>query len=254
MDLDDDFNLLDILDDIENEEYEDEQLALSAVAALLALGANEHREARNATRCGRRLYLTRADLLPYPRRDTPWQQVLHAANDRAFITLMGFDVKTFYSILDSGFRTCWDNFTIPRSDVSHHGLPRLGRRSLDAEGALGLALHYLSSTMRETTLAQVFALTPSTVTRYIQFSLQVLLRVLRKMPAARIRWPQGDEFHELSDLITARHPRLTGAFGFVDGLNLPVGVVADADLANAYYNGWLKANVASSVFVFSPKG
>jgi hypothetical protein len=56
MNSDDDFS--DVLDDIENG-----QLALSAVAALLALGVNEHREARNATRRSHRFHLTRADLL-----------------------------------------------------------------------------------------------------------------------------------------------------------------------------------------------
>jgi hypothetical protein len=246
--------LLDLWREIEEEEIADEDQHCDELQnlALLVAGAEENRAARHSRR--HHLYLTRDDLLPDPRGDTPWQRVLKGRNDRAFITLMGFDVPTFHHILDSGFWRCWDQFAIPRSDTNIHGKPRPGARSLDAEGALGLALHYLSSTMREITLAQIFALTPSTISRYIRFSLAILLQALRTMPSAAMNWPAENEFPELSELITARHPRLAGAFGFIDGLNLPVEVSEDPDIANAYYNGWLKAHVVSSVLVFSPEG
>jgi hypothetical protein len=251
----DEFDMLALLDDIEQDEEENRRhLLTQAAAALVVSGVVEKREALYADRREKRLYLTRGDLLEDPRGETPWQAVLRAGNDRAFITLMGFDVATFHSILDDGFRECWDNFAIPRSDTNTDGHPRLGGRSLDAEGALALALHYLNSTMSKTTLCQIFALTPSTVSRYIDFSLKILVQALRIIPSAAIRWPRAHEFEELSDIITARHSLLTGAFGFIDGLNLPVGVVADPDLANAYYNGWLKDHVCSSVVAFSAKG
>jgi hypothetical protein len=73
-------------------------------------------------------------------------------------------------------------------DVSATGKPRLCARSLDAAGALGLVLHYLNSTMREISLQQIFALIPTTVSRYITFGLKILLKVLQKMPDATIEW------------------------------------------------------------------
>jgi len=74
------------------------------------------------------------------------------------------------------------------------------------------------------------------------------------MPDAAIRWPKGPDFQKFNDLITACHPRLTGAFASIDGLNLPVQTSADQDIENATYNGWLSEHFISSVLVFSPHG
>jgi hypothetical protein len=109
--------------------------------------------------------------------------------------------------------------------------------------------------MREISLQQIFALIPMTVSRCITFALRILLAVLRKFPAAAIRWPRSDEdFQSFNDLIIQRHPRLTGAFASIDGLNLPVQTAEDEEMENATYNGWLCEHFISSVLVFSPKG
>ena len=87
----------------------------------------------------------------------------------------------------SGFGTLWLSQPIPCADASTHGEPRPGGRSLDAWGALGLVLHYLNSTMLEISLQQIFALIPTTVSRYITFGLQILLETLCDLPDATIR-------------------------------------------------------------------
>jgi hypothetical protein len=74
------------------------------------------------------------------------------------------------------------------------------------------------------------------------------------MDSARICWPQGDEFHELSQLVSDRHPLLSGVFGSIDGLNIPVQVSADVEVENATYNGWLHGHYISSVIAFSSRG
>lgn len=74
------------------------------------------------------------------------------------------------------------------------------------------------------------------------------------MPKAQIRWPHDDEFNNLSALVQQLHPLLEGAFGVVDGLNLPVQVSADDDVENATYNGWLHGHFISNIFAFSPQG
>lgn len=167
---------------------------------------------------------------------------------------MGFDPSTFQMILDKGFNELWNTTMIPRSDTDSNGLPRAERRSLDAAGALGLVLRYLSSTMLDVSLCEIFALIPVSVYRYITFSLPLLLRVLRRLPESQISWPRGLEFEEQNALIVARHPRLTGAFGSMDGLNLPLQVSSDEDIENATYNGWLHAHFISSVFAFGADG
>ncbi|KAJ7683821.1 hypothetical protein B0H14DRAFT_3534914 [Mycena olivaceomarginata] len=160
---------------------------------------------------------------------------------RAFITTMGFDVATFDLILGAGFDDAWNTTPIPREDVPGTGKTRPGARSLDAPGALGLLLHYLNSTMREISLQQIFALIPSTISRYITFGLGLLLQILCRMPQARIQWPQQnderDEFAEYNELIVARHPLLDGAFASLDGLNLLCQTSDDMEIENATYNG-----------------
>jgi hypothetical protein len=241
---------------IEEEDNEDEELEdlLSRAAAILVLGgAIGARERRQAAR--RRLYLTRPELLQNPRHNTPWQTLYASRNDRAFITTMGLDVATFHHILDhAGFAYRWDTRPIPRPDVQSHGNPRLGRRSVDASAALGLALHWLNSTMREVSLQQIFALVPSTVNRYNHAALYNLLDTLRSMPEAKISWPVGEQFEELAKIVRERHNLLLKAFGVVDGLNLPVQVSRDEDMQNAMYNGWLHGHFVSNVIVFGPTG
>ena len=115
--------------------------------------------------------------------------------------------------------------------------------------------HFLNSTMLKSGLQQIFGLIPSTVSRYISFSLKILLETLCQIPDAAIQWPRTlQEFQSYSDLITACHPRLHGAFASIDGLNLITQTSDDVDIENATYNGWLSAHFISSVIVFAPDG
>jgi hypothetical protein len=80
------------------------------------------------------------------------------------------------------------------------------------------------------------------------------LETLRGIPDARITWPSGEDFKNLNNLIAARHPRLTGAFGVMDGLNLAVQTSSDVEIENATYNGWTHSHVVSCVLAFSAEG
>ena len=131
---------------------------------------------------------------------------------------MGVDIPAFNLLLQSGFEELWNTQPIPRNDVSSAGAPRVYRRSLDAAGGLGLVLHYLNSTMREYTLQQIFALTPAVASRYIDFSLDILLVTLRRMREAAIRWPRDQEFALYAEIVQRRHRLLDGAIGTMDGL------------------------------------
>jgi hypothetical protein len=241
------------IDDEETEEA-DRYQTLTTVA-LIVMGIEVGRLSQIERRNISRLYLCRPQLLPNPRNGTPWQTLLHSRSDRAFITTMGIDVATLEYIITLGFGQRWYLEPVPRPDANTSGYPRPGARSLDAWGALGLVLHYLNSTMREISLQQIFALIPSTVSRYISFAMTILLETLREIPEAHIRWPRGQtEFQANSDLIVARHPRLNGAFASIDGLNLPVQTSDDVDIENATYNGWKSDHFVSSVLVFAPQG
>ncbi|KAE9404399.1 hypothetical protein BT96DRAFT_801786, partial [Gymnopus androsaceus JB14] len=133
-------------------------------------------------------YLTRPQLMPDPRLESPWIRLWKGQEDRAFITTMGFDVRTFRFILEH-FAEIWNHTPIPQNDVSSGGNPRLPAHSLDAAGALGLTLHYLGSAIPEVQLQQIFAVVPSVLTRYLEFSLDILLATLRQMKEAQIKLP-----------------------------------------------------------------
>jgi len=108
--------------------------------------------------------------------------------------------------------------------------------------------------MHDVSLMQIFALIPSTVSRYIDFCLSILLAVLRKIPEGRILWPVGEEFEANNELVLARHTMLLGAFGTMDGLNLLVQESAIEEIENATFNGWLHEHFVSSVFAFGASG
>jgi hypothetical protein len=239
-----------VADEADEDTYE-AQLAIG----LLVVGAEAGRLQRIEQRHNSRNYLCRSDLPPNPRFRTAWLALFDSRNDRAYITTMGFDVASFELIIRSGFGQRWLSQPIPRNDAHSAGDSRPSARSLDAWGALGLVLHYLNSTMREISLQQIFGVIPTTASRYITFGIDILLQTLRAMPEASIRWPRSQqEFQNNNELICARHPRLSGAFGSIDGLNLPTQTSNDPDIENSTYNGWLSEHFISSVIVFSPEG
>ena len=95
-------------------------------------------------------------------------------------------MATFRFIIGSGFGEQWLSRPIPCTDAHMLGKPHPEGRLLDMEDALGLALHFLNSTMLMSSLQQLFGLIPSTVPRYITFSLKILLKTLCQMPDATI--------------------------------------------------------------------
>lgn len=242
-----------LAEDDEDDE-EDALLAQGALAGLVLLGVAERQQERIEKRRPRRLYLTRRDLLSDPRHGTPWQQLWSSQNDRAFITTMGIDVQTFRLLLD-GFAPRWNSIPIPRDDVSSTGHPRLGRRSLDGAGALGLLLHYLGSAALETTLELIFAIIPTTMSRYLYFARKILLDVVKNMPEGAIRMPATrSECEELTELVCARHSLLHGAIATIDGLELPGQEAEDPETENATYSGWKATHLIKNVIIWSPKG
>ncbi|KAI0047508.1 hypothetical protein FA95DRAFT_1662926 [Auriscalpium vulgare] len=238
----------------EQREAEARERAALVAAAIIAVGIEETHRQRVERRSAHRTYLCRPQLLPNPREGTPWQRLYESRSDRAFVTTMGVDVACFEAILAAGFADMWNLTPIPRADVPTTSNPRPERRSLDAAGALGLVLHYLSSTMREVSLQQIFAIIPTTCSRYITFGLSILLKTVRTMSDATIPWPQGDTYEEYTLLIQSRHPLLVGAFGSVDGLNLPCQTSDDLEIENATFNGWLHDHFISSVLAFAATG
>src|SRR5690348_9832832 len=106
------------------EEMDDEEETTALAVGIVTAGAEYSRQHRANQRNPSRLYLTRAQLLPHPRVDTPWQHLYTSHHDRAFITTMGFDVSTFDAILAAGFGQLWTDTPINRTDADAGGDPR----------------------------------------------------------------------------------------------------------------------------------
>ncbi|KAM5540746.1 hypothetical protein V8D89_005579 [Ganoderma adspersum] len=214
-----------------SEEDEDSEgdLDIALVAAsVMVLGAEEARLTRVERRKPSRRYLRCPQLLPNPRSNTPWQVL--------------------------GFAEGWDNNSIPRPDTNSHGLPRIGARSLNAAGGLGLIYHFLTSAMSDTALQQIFVLILATVTRYCAFALSILLKTLRSLLESSIKWwDSREECQADNELILEWHPLLEGAIGSIDGLNIALAISDDCEIKNATYNGWLHGHFTSCALVFSPQ-
>ncbi|KAG8728805.1 hypothetical protein FRC11_010158 [Ceratobasidium sp. 423] len=245
----DDFLLRMLLDDDDEDIYMLQQWQRRQQQDPVARNRKSRRERWN--------YLKRGELLPNPRDLSSWLGIYRSREDRAYLKVLGFNVSMFEFLLNSGFAEAWDTRSITRTDTNPHGATRTGGRSLDAAGGLGLLLYFLCSTMDECGLQVIFAIIPSTVSRYVNFAMGIMLEILRKIPEGRIEWPDENLMEKYSDVITNKHRNaeyLDGAFGFMDGLNLLVETSTNPQLQQPYFNGWLHAHVVGNVLVFAPDG
>jgi hypothetical protein len=80
------------------------------------------------------------------------------------------------------------------------------------------------------------------------------VRVLRHLPESQVTWPTQAEMIESAELIHRRHLAIDGAFGFIDGLSLPVETSSDPRTQEATYNGWHHSRRINNILVFAPTG
>ncbi len=210
---------------------EEDNLRLAGAAlAIICLGSDEVRELRRERRRATRQYLTRPELLTNPRLTTPWQKLFESQNDPRLHHHHGFWCECVLGHLEG--RICGTMVSHSHSSHRHSRNctgPPVSSLSWCSRSTLGLVLHYLSSTMREVSLQEIFALIPSTVSRYILFALRILHDTLCDIPETTITWPRNDDFEAFSILIQQRHPLLVGAFASIDGLNVPVQTSSDQE-------------------------
>jgi len=89
----------------------------STVAAAILGGIELSWQLQNEQHHPSHLYLGWAQLLINPQVRTPWQVLFASRNDHAYITTMGFDVRTFDAILFNGFEYTWLSTPISQSDI-----------------------------------------------------------------------------------------------------------------------------------------
>jgi hypothetical protein len=110
--------LLQQLEDEEEERVQDSEMRMAVALAVIHIGAEEAHQLHVWHHQPSCLYLCRDQLLPNPCFGTPWEALYTSRSNRAFITMMGFDVETFDFILEAGFAHQWNWTTIPWSDTA----------------------------------------------------------------------------------------------------------------------------------------
>lgn len=94
---------------------------------------------------------------------------------------------------------------------------------------------------------------PSMCSRYLLFSLRIIVEVSQTMPEATIRWPETQiDFVDYPEMINLRHSLLKKRLCFVDGPNISMATSNDENVQNAYYSEWTCMHYCSSVLALSP--
>jgi hypothetical protein len=179
-----------------------------------------------------------------------WRFFFENADDSSFVSLLGLNRHVFMRLHQILFhRDARNN--------SDGGRPR----SLNSIDELGLILHFLNSPMQHKYIMIIFGATPAVVSRSINDMLKRIVKKLRKHALTEIKLPDEEKTKELVELIRQRslvynhgaYP-ITDAFGFMDGLCLPVSCSTEVEEQNAYYNGWHSATTINNILVWSPEG
>jgi hypothetical protein len=191
------------------------------------------------SRIRNRHYLTSIALVPV--RLSPIAKLLRDGDDKAYLSVMGIDKKTFIYIHDIIF-----------SNVIHNQY--YNRRKCDTHIDLAIAFHYLTSTMKHKTLCQLSGIPPATLSRHLRHTLLLLNKYIANIPESRIEWPSVQRMSVLAQKIENRQPAIKHSFGFVDGLSLPLADFLDIDKQNAYYNGYKSSCRVTNLIVFSSEG
>ena len=156
-----------------------------------------------------RHYLSRTALPS--RYNTVWYNLLQCNDDRAWITLLSIDRRTFTSLY-----TVFNNHYDPS--------PQSSMRSVDV---LGLCLLYVTSKCERNKLQCIFSITLASSSRHLSNGLKALELTVSEHPDCYIRWPTGNDFNTFSTYITAWESQLNdyNVWGFVDGVFFQIHVI-----------------------------
>ena len=199
--------------------------------------------ARNIIR--ERNRLTAASLMPVV-AGTPWYHMYRYANDPSLINVISLPRIAFEDLLKE-----FSKHYIVKSGTSKGGRPP---RVKDKHAILSILLHYYTGTMEYKTICELFAVSPTTMSRIIKNAEIALEKSLLNIPEAQIRWPSLEEQELFARKVQELEPLLRGRWGFADGKNLRVQEPTNEDLQNAMYNGWLHAVFVTGVLCLAADG
>ncbi len=152
---------------------------------------------------------------------SPWRKLQASRNDQAYITMMGFDIDSFETILKKFSpmyltHTPFDasGMNIPLDD------PRGRKRKVLPADCLGLVLVWTRTRGSMNVLQLVFGLTYTNLSVYLRFGIRLIVEIYGDDPLARVSLPSAEDIATYMSTFGERHPLLNDCWATMDGLKL----------------------------------
>ena len=212
---------------------------------------------RRPNRCQKTYQYKRAALLRPVKSnmDTPWVRLLSCGVDDEFLISLSF---TRCIVL----QRLLPYFEYERERLNFGSLYRTGPKTrrrnpqLQSVELLGISLWYLKTKGSGYTLCPIFGIIPASLSVWLDYSLEVSLRVVKKTSKTEfeIRWLDEREMLASSLLLQNNRtngPLLKGVFAVTDGSRMPCADYMDVDTQNAYFEGFTQGVEVTNLFVWN---
>ena len=104
-------------------------------------------------------------------------------------------------------------------------------------------------------LALAFGQTSTPLYKWLKFGRRVLLHVLSRHDAAKVRSPTAAEVKSFKEAVVDKYPACHNVWGAADGLKLLIEALCSSYSKQLrYYNGWKAGHFVNCAFVFSVDG
>lgn len=134
------------------------------------------------------------------------------ADDSSLERVTRFDRKTFSYLLHY-FQPLWNETSIVTGSSA-----RAHRRCLTSDATLGICLFFLAYCPPFTDICLFAGVSQASISRYLSFSLKILLSILRLIPAGQVACPPESHLTQLSEQVAAiYHEVMRGCVIVTDG-------------------------------------
>ncbi len=179
--------------------------------------------------------------------------MLKSRVDQSFITLLGFDVDSFFYIVKK-IAPLFDNNSPFLDDYIRTNRGR--KRLIRVEDCVALFLAWTRTRGSMFVLQMIFGMTQSNLSFYLWFGRRLFVHSFSDDNFAKIAFPNEVQIMEYVKAIESKHPALKDkkVWCSMDGLKLYIERPPDETTQSRYYNGWTHDHYVTNVFVFTPDG
>ena len=186
---------------------------------------------------------------------SPWRKLLSSRNDQAFITMTGFDCKSFDRILEKFAPMFLGHTPFNESGmIIEFEYVRGRKRKVQPADCLGLVLMWTRTRGPLNVLQLVFGLTYTNLCVYLRYGIRLMVETFHNDPLARVSIPSAEDIETFKVAFSKRHPLLNDCWATMDGLKLYLQASGNSEIQERFYNGWTHDHYVTSVFCFCPDG